>query len=65
VLFNVVEVFRCRGCHDLAYSGSRLDAVDRGTKKIRQLQRKLGAPVRPDKSAGMYWTMHDRLVWQL
>jgi hypothetical protein len=71
VLFCAKGIFRCRGCHDLAYTSTRQDAIDRGTNRIRALQRKLGAPIGfpiwriPDKPAGMHWRTYDRLVFQL
>lgn len=33
--------FRCRGCHDLAYSSTRSDALERATERVRTVQRRL------------------------
>ncbi len=64
-------VFGCTGCHDLAYSSTRQDAIDRGTNRLRALQRKLQAPPGcvpwhvPDKPPRMHWRTYRRLVWEL
>ncbi len=71
VLFSVGGVFRCRGCHDLAYESTREDDIDRGTRRIRTLQRKLDEPTGcapwhvPEKPAGMHWRTYKRLVRDL
>jgi hypothetical protein len=65
VLYSAGGRFRCRGCHDLAYSSTREDAQERSARRIRKLQKRLGAkrgdlyhiPPKPD---GMHWeTYHD------
>jgi len=70
VLFSVNGRFRCRACHDLAYTSTREDAMDRATRRIWRIQEKLGyfagdpwhIPPRP---AGMgrrtYWRLASRL----
>jgi hypothetical protein len=63
--------FRCRPVHDLAYSSTRQDAIDRGTTRIRTLQRWLKAPpdctnwTIPPKPPGMHWTTYERLAGEL
>lgn len=72
VLFSVGGVFRCRGCHDLAYSSTRESALDRSYRRIRTLQKRLGGggygvPVWhiPPKPARMHCTTYERLVREL
>lgn len=71
VLFPAGGVFRCRACHDLAYTSTREDAIERASRRIVTLQRKLKAPAGcdlwriPEKPAGMHWTTYDRLARQL
>jgi len=71
VLFSAGGVFSCRSCHDLAYSSTREDAMERAYRRIRALQRRLGAPAGcrpwhiPEKPARMHWTTYGRLVAQL
>lgn len=33
--------FRCRECHGLAYSSTRMDALERATERVRTVQRRL------------------------
>ncbi len=71
VLFSAGGVFRCRGCHDLAYTSTREDATERATRRIMTLQRKLKAPAGcdlfhvPSKPAGMHWQTYQRLTSEL
>lgn len=71
VLFSVGGVFRCRGCHDLAYVSTRLDTMSRTDRTIHALQRRLGAPAGcnawhiPPKPARMHWSTYERLASQL
>lgn len=71
VLFSAGGVFRCRGCHDLAYQSTREDDMDRGTRRIRTLQRKLKASPGcdpwhiPPKPARMHWSTYARLAFEL
>lgn len=71
VLFMASGVFRCRGCHDLAYQSTREDAIDRAGRRITTLQRKLKAApgsmwwTIPEKPAGMHWQTYDRLASEL
>ena len=71
VLFSVDGYFRCRACHDLAYSSTREDAHERSIRRTRTLQRELRAPSNcdvftiPPKPDGMSWSKYDQLVFQL
>lgn len=72
VLFSVGGLFRCRGCHDLAYSSTRESALDRSYRRIDRIQRQLGSggygvPVwhLPPKPARMHWSTYERLVREL
>jgi hypothetical protein len=72
VLFSVNGLFRCRGCHDLAYSSTREGALDRSHRRVRALQKRLGGggygvpvwdiPARPPR---MHWHTYERLVHDL
>jgi hypothetical protein len=69
-LFSVEGRFRCRRCHDLAYTATRQDELDRADRRVRQLQERLGfvegyhcfIPPRPD---GMHRSTYRRLSLQL
>lgn len=70
VLFSVGGRFRCRQCHDLAYTSTREDAMDRATRRIWRLQEKLGYldgdPWHiPSKPEGMTYRRYWRLIVQL
>jgi hypothetical protein len=71
VLFSAGGVFRCRGCHDLAYASTREDATERANRRIMALHRKLKAPVGcdlfhvPRRPAGMHAATYDRLAAEL
>lgn len=71
ILYSAAGVFRCRGCHDLAYQSTREDAIDRLGRRIRTLHRKLKAPpgcdlfTIPPKPAGMHGQTYARLVADL
>ncbi len=42
VLFSLGGRFRCRGCHDLAYSSAREDDLDRALRRCAELRRMIG-----------------------
>lgn len=71
VLFSVSGRFRCRQCHDLAYSSTREDAMDRAFRRCAELRTNIGGsfgqPVWtiPPKPDGMTWRRYDRIVAQL
>jgi len=70
VLFSVRGRFHCRQCHDLAYTSTREDAMDRATRRIWRLQEKLsyldGDPWHiPSKPEGMTYRKYWRLIVQL
>jgi len=69
VLFSVGGRFRCRACHDLAYTSTREDAFERKTRKCARIRKKLGET----SSYGVPWEtlppkpprMHRRTYWRL
>ena len=71
VLFGLSGYFRCRTCHDLAYSSTREDAYERALRRTRTFQGKLGgtsdddAFTIPPKPGGMTWSRYDQLRSQL
>ena len=71
VLYSSGGVFSCRACHDLAYTSTRLDDMERAYRTIRKLQQRLGAPANvtpwhiPERPSRMHWTTYERLSWQL
>ncbi len=71
VLFSVGGRFRCRQCHDLAYSSTREDPTERAIRRCAELRSKIGGgwgqPVWtiPPKPDGMSWRRYDRIVAQL
>lgn len=70
VLFSLGGRFRCRACHDLAYSSTREKAGDRAARRRAAVQKKLGdGPnarygIPPAKPKGMHWRTYDRLAAQ-
>ncbi len=63
--------FRCGECHDLAYSSTRMDALERATARVRAVQRHLkptgghdpfAVPPRPK---GMRATTYERIRGEL
>lgn len=70
VLYSLGGRFRCRRCHNLAYTSTRDDAHDRSVRRIRKLQKRLGSttlalsalPLRP---RGMHWDTYERIASQL
>ncbi|MGH2604785.1 MAG: hypothetical protein ACRDJ9_36005, partial [Dehalococcoidia bacterium] len=71
VLYSVGGHFRCRGCHDLAYSSTRESASDRTRRKADKVRKRLGVegkgrgfgPI--PKPPRMHWRTHRRLVGEL
>lgn len=70
VLYGAGMVFRCRRCHDLAYSVTRERDTDRARRRLAKLYDRLGAV--PDTPGGippqpshMYRKTYDRIVRQL
>lgn len=70
VLYCVDGWFRCRDCHDLAYSSTREDAHDRSLRRTRTLQGRLGANTSdvfaiPEKPAGMLWETYSQIATRI
>lgn len=75
VLFSVGGRFRCRACHDLAYSSTREDAMGRSIRRCAELRRKIGGghgqpvwtiPEKPDGMTGhAYWRVVDQLMREI
>ncbi len=70
-LYSLGGRFRCRQCHNLAYSSTREDVVERSQRRTRKLQKRLGAsssatifdlPLKPE---GMRWDTYERIANQL
>jgi hypothetical protein len=62
--------FRCRQCHDLAYSSTREDVLERSQRRTHKLQRRLGETSSgildvPPKPRGMHWNTYARIAHQL
>ncbi len=78
VLFSVGGRFRCRACHDLAYTSTRENASDRSLRRLDTLRKRMGAnggslfdlPPKPeDMRWSKYWRLceafHDELGEQM
>ncbi len=71
VLFSVGGRFRCRACHDLAYTSTRESEGDRMMRRAAVIRKRLGAPSSGDrwghvpKPKGMRWATYDRLAAEL
>jgi hypothetical protein len=70
VLHSVAGRFRCRACHDLAYSSTREDDLERSLRRIATLHVRLGTlktdPVTiPPKPLGMWRSTYKRIVDEL
>lgn len=70
VLHSVGGHFRCRECHQLVYSSTRDDALERLHRKGEKVTRRLGAPttwvlnwsiIPPDKPLHMHWDTYEAL----
>jgi hypothetical protein len=71
VLFSVGVRFRCRVCHDLAYTSTREDPTERAIRRCAELRSRIGGgfgqPVWtiPPKPDSMTWRRYSRIVDQL
>jgi hypothetical protein len=70
VLFCVHGQFRCRECHNLAYTSTREDPQARSACRIAALHRRLGAArcdlsAIPPRPKGMHQPTYDRIAGQL
>jgi hypothetical protein len=71
VLFSVDGRFRCRACHDLAYTSTREDPHERALRRCAELRSKIGGgfgqPVWtiPPKPDGMTYRRYCKIVAQL
>lgn len=69
VLFSVGGRFRCRACHDLAYSSTRETPSNRALRRADTLRRKLrGRPGMhrwSPKPKGMHWRTYSRLMSEI
>lgn len=70
VLFGVEGRFRCRRCHDLAYTATREDELERAARRIGRLQARMGYvdgddSFIPSRSDGMHRRSYRRLALQL
>lgn len=71
VLFSVGGRFRCRTCHDLAYTSTRESSFDRAIRRCAELRCKLGGsfgqPIWtiPPKPDGMTYRRYNRIVAKL
>ncbi len=69
VLYSVGGHFRCRACHDLAYSSTREEPWDGAMRRAETLRRKFGgqrgmhqwAP----KPKGMHWDRYERIMAEI
>jgi hypothetical protein len=69
VLYLVGDCFRCRSCHDLAYSSTRERPGDRAQRRANTLRQRLGDAsgsryqglLYPEKPKGMHWRTYERL----
>lgn len=70
VLYCNAGRFRCRQCHDLAYTSTREDTHDRSIRRTKRLQKRLGASSVdlfhiPEKPRGTHWDTYEHAVAQL
>ena len=69
VLYGVGGRFRCRACHDLAYSSTREGAADRHRRRADELRRRIGCKpgifAVPRKPKGMHWRTYERIVAEI
>ncbi len=70
VLYSLSGRFRCRQCHNLAYSSTRENAHDRSIRRTRKLQKRLGASpssifTLPPKPRGMRWDTYEQIAHDL
>ena len=67
VLYCLGGRFRCRQCHNLAYSSTREDAHDRSIRRTRKLRKRLAASPSniftvPPKPRGMRWDTYEQIA---
>lgn len=70
VLYGMEGRFQCRACHELAYTSTRLDAMERSAQRIGRLHRRLRAYPHdlfdiPPRPAGMRRATYDRICADL
>jgi len=73
VLYSVGGRFCCRQCHNLAYTSTRADALERSFARADTLRKRLGAKTGgglygerfPPKPKGMHRTTYGRLIGEL
>jgi hypothetical protein len=70
VLYSLGGHFRCRHCHDLAYSSTREDVHGRSIRRAEKLQKRLLAttldPLNPPtRPQGMHRNTYERISAQL
>jgi hypothetical protein len=71
VLYSVDGRFRCRGCHNLAYSSTREDTLERSIRRLSVLRKRMGGDwsaspwTIPEKPEGMSWRTYNRLFRKL
>jgi hypothetical protein len=70
VLFRMSGRFRCRRCHQVAYTSTRENACDRSLRRLGALRKRLGATggsrlAIPPKPDGMHWSTYARLSEQI
>jgi hypothetical protein len=69
VLHGVGGRFRCRACHDLAYSSTREGAYERNRRRADELRRRLGGKPGvfsvPRKPEGMHWRTYERIAAEI
>lgn len=71
VLYSLGGLFRCRGCHGLAYGSTREGRPERMIRRAAEVRRRLGGKPAgsvwepPPKPRRMHWRTYSRLVREL
>lgn len=71
LLYSVDGRFRCRGCHNLAYSSTREDALERSIRRLSVLRKRMGGDwsaspwTMPKKPEDMSWRTYNQLFRKL
>lgn len=69
VLYGNGGLFRCTGCHDLAYSSTREGSYESDRRRADELRRRLGgkpgAVTVPRKPKGMHRRTYERMVAEI
>ncbi len=71
VLYSLDGRFRCRICHDLAYSSTREDGLERSIRRLSVLRKRMGGDwsaspwTIPAKPEDMSWRTYNRLSRKL